>query len=220
MDIQKININKLNPAKYNPRKQLKAGDSEYEKLKKSIETFGYVEPVVWNKQTGNVVGGHQRITVLKDLGIKEIDCVIVDLHVNDEKALNVALNKVSGIWDDALLKDLLQELDNGMYDLELTGFDTKEIEDLMTQFHIDTPEVIDNADVEASGTSLKSSKNYIPIQIGNYIFTVDDEVNKQFLEEIFEEVRSLNDENKLKINKIIINALVKASGDIRDEIQS
>lgn len=220
MDIQKININKLNPAKYNPRKSLKPGDPEYEKLKKSIETFGYVEPVVWNKRTGFIVGGHQRFTVLKDLGYTEVDCVVVDLHVNDEKALNVALNKVSGSWDDALLKDLLQELDNGAYDLELTGFDTKEIENLMLQFHVDTPEIIDNDNVEASGTSLKSSKNYIPIQICNYIFTVDDEVNKQFLEEIFEEVRQLNDETKLKINKIIIDALVEATGDIRDEIQS
>ena len=61
MNIQKISVDKLNPAEYNPRKDLKPGDKEYEKLKRSIEEFGYVEPVIWNQKTGNVVGGHQRL---------------------------------------------------------------------------------------------------------------------------------------------------------------
>ena len=68
MNIQKISVDKLNPAEYNPRKDLKPGDKEYEKLKRSIEEFGYVEPVIWNQKTGNVVGGHQRLKVLLDLG--------------------------------------------------------------------------------------------------------------------------------------------------------
>jgi len=94
MNIQKISVDKLNPAKYNPRKDLKPGDKEYEKLKRSIEEFGYVEPVIWNQKTGNVVGGHQRLKVLLDLGQTEIDCVIVDLDPQREKALNLALNKI------------------------------------------------------------------------------------------------------------------------------
>jgi ParB-like chromosome segregation protein Spo0J len=61
MDIRKIAVDKINPAPYNPRVDLKPGDEEYEKLKRSIEEFGYVEPLVWNEQTGNLVGGHQRI---------------------------------------------------------------------------------------------------------------------------------------------------------------
>lgn len=72
MDIEKLNIEKLNPSKYNPRKDLKPGDPEYEKLKKSINTFGYVEPVIWNKRTGNVVGGHQRLKILKQQGATDI----------------------------------------------------------------------------------------------------------------------------------------------------
>lgn len=63
MKIEKIEIEKLNPAKYNPRKDLKPGDAEYEKLKRSIEEFGYVEPIVWNKHTGNMISGHQRLKV-------------------------------------------------------------------------------------------------------------------------------------------------------------
>ena len=68
MQIEKISISKLNPAKYNPRKDLKPGDAEYEKLKRSIEEFGYVEPIIWNKKTGNIIGGHQRFKLLKLYG--------------------------------------------------------------------------------------------------------------------------------------------------------
>lgn len=137
MDIQKIPADKLKTAKYNPRKDLKPGDKEYEKLKRSIEKFGYVEPLVWNKRTGNIIGGHQRYKVLVSLGQQEIDCVVVDLDERQEKTLNIALNKISGEWDMPLLSDLLKELgDNGL-DTSLTGFDDKEIEKLIAQFNTD-----------------------------------------------------------------------------------
>ena len=61
MLIEKKKVADLIPANYNPRKDLKPGDPEYEKLKRSMETFGYVEPLIWNKKTGRVVGGHQRL---------------------------------------------------------------------------------------------------------------------------------------------------------------
>ena len=80
MIIEKKNTADLLPADYNPRKDLKPGDAEYEKLKRSIEEFGFVEPVVWNRRTGFVVGGHQRLKVLLDMGETEIDCVVVDLE--------------------------------------------------------------------------------------------------------------------------------------------
>jgi len=136
VQVSKITIGQLNPAKYNPRKDLQPGDPEYEKLKRSMQEFGYVEPIVWNKRTGNIVGGHQRYKVLLDMGMSEVDCVVVDLDETKEKALNIALNKIQGDWDYEKLKDLLQELDTGELDLELTGFDMGEIEDLMTQFHV------------------------------------------------------------------------------------
>lgn len=135
MDIQKIAVEKLNPAKYNPRKDLKPGDAEYEKLKKSINTFGYVEPVIWNKRTGNIIGGHQRLKILKEQGTTEIDCVVVDMDESEEKALNVALNKVSGDWDIPKLTELLDDLDKSMFDVSLTGFDAAEIEDLFSKVH-------------------------------------------------------------------------------------
>ena len=99
MKFAKKKLTDLIPATYNPRKDLKPGDPEYEKLKRSLDEFGYVEPIIWNKRTGNVVGGHQRLKVLKADGIKEVDCVVIDFDEEKEKALNVALNKISGDWD-------------------------------------------------------------------------------------------------------------------------
>jgi ParB-like chromosome segregation protein Spo0J len=75
--------------------------------------------------------------VLLDMGMSEVDCVVVDLDETKEKALNLALNKIQGEWDFLKLKDLLEELDTGEFDIEITGFDSKEIEDLMTQFYVE-----------------------------------------------------------------------------------
>ena len=96
MIIQKIPINKINPAPYNPRLDLQPEDPEYQKLKKSIEEFDMVTPLIWNKQTGNLVGGHQRLKILIGQEIKEIEVSVVDLPEAKEKALNIALNKISG----------------------------------------------------------------------------------------------------------------------------
>lgn len=131
MNIQSIDINLLNPAKYNPRKDLQPSDAEYVKLKQSIEHFGYVEPIIVNKRNNVVVGGHQRLKVLIDLGYKDADVVYVDLNDTDEKALNVALNKISGDWDAEKLEDLLRELSlDDSFDVELTGFTEGEIDEL------------------------------------------------------------------------------------------
>lgn len=131
MLIQNLPISKLTPATYNPRKELKPGDAEFEKLTRSLSEFGYVEPVIWNKTTGNVVGGHQRLTALKHLGHTEVDCVVVELDEVREKALNVALNKISGDWDEAKLALVIADLDVADFDAELTGFDEAEIASLI-----------------------------------------------------------------------------------------
>ena len=135
MEIQKIPAARLNPAAYNPRVDLKPGDKEYEKLKRSINEFGYVEPVIWNRQTGNVVGGHQRLKVLMDLGQTEIDCVVVDLDLAREKALNIALNKIQGDWDEDKLAAIMADFDAESFDVSLTGFDANEVDALLNRFY-------------------------------------------------------------------------------------
>ena len=106
MEIRREKISELNPAAYDPRIQLKPGDPEFERLKESINTFGNVEPIVWNKRTKNVVGGHQRLAVLKALGVTETEVSVVDLSMEEEKLLNVALNKIKGDWDYDKLPEL------------------------------------------------------------------------------------------------------------------
>ena len=162
MIIRKIPVEQLHPAKYNPRKDLRPGDAEYEKLKRSIEAFGYVEPVIWNEQTGNVVGGHQRLKVLIDLGRTEIDCVVVSLQSEaDEKALNIALNKISGEWDQDKLTELLDEL-QGQIDMALTGFDPEEINRIVDGITFEAGSAQDQGDLcnieDKIGKSVKCPK--------------------------------------------------------------
>ena len=131
MNIKTMKLTDLSPAKYNPRKELKPGDPEFEKLKRSIEEFGYVELIVVNERTGNtVISGHQRLSVLKELGKDEAECVIVDMDAESEKALNIAMNKVSGDWNKDKLALLISDLQGSDFDVSLTGFDPGEIDDL------------------------------------------------------------------------------------------
>ena len=150
MKIIKKQIDELLPASYNPRKDLTPDDKEYQKIKRSIEEFGYVEPIIYNVTTNTIVGGHQRLKVLRELGYTEINVVEIEETEEREKALNIALNKIEGEWDMTALKDLLQELDTGEIDMDLTGFEDWEIEQLMTQVHQDdvSEEIVEEAEEE------------------------------------------------------------------------
>ena len=132
MKIEKIKIEKLKPAEYNPRKDLKPEDEEYQKIKKSITEFGYVAPVIVNSNM-TVIGGHQRLKILKELGYIDVECVIVNLDPNKEKALNIALNKISGDWDNDKLEELLSELKQTDIDMDVTGFSFDEVENILKE---------------------------------------------------------------------------------------
>ncbi|MGO1368526.1 site-specific DNA-methyltransferase [Senegalia sp. (in: firmicutes)] len=134
MKFEKRDINKLTPAEYNPRKDLKPGDKEYEKIKNSITEFGYVDPIIINSDD-TIIGGHQRLKVLRDLGFTEVDCVVIEIDKTKEKALNIALNKISGSWDAALLKDLIDDLKDSNFDIEFTGFEPPELDEMFSQLH-------------------------------------------------------------------------------------
>lgn len=125
----------IEPAEYNPRVDLNEYDDEYKKIKNSIEQFGYVDPIIWNKRTNTIVGGHQRYTVLRDLGYETADVSVVDMDEQNEMALNVALNKVEGEWDRAKLKEVLEELEEDK--LSFTGFDDDEINSIINDVNID-----------------------------------------------------------------------------------
>ncbi|QDU41088.1 ParB-like nuclease domain protein [Maioricimonas rarisocia] len=134
MHIESLSVQQLKPAPYNPRLPLKPGDPGWEKLKRSLDEFDLVQPIIWNRRTGHVVAGHQRLEILKDQGRREVDCVIVDLSLEREKALNVTLNNaaVGSDWEPAKLVDLLGELrELPGVDATLTGFDDQQLRDML-----------------------------------------------------------------------------------------
>ena len=133
--IERIPFKQMNLAPYNPHVSLEPGDPMYDALKQSIETFGCVEPIVWNKRTGNIVGGHQRFKVAKDLGYTEDNVVIVDLEDTQEKSLNLALNKVSGQWDNDKLARILEEMQETSIDA--IGFSEGEISRILENANLD-----------------------------------------------------------------------------------
>ena len=122
MIIEKKQIADLIPAPYNPRQSTAKQEKH---LKESLEKFGLVEPIIFNKQTGYIVGGHFRVRELKKLGIKEIECVIVDLNEDDEKELNIRLNANTGSWDWDTLANDWEVVDLEAWGLEIPQFDER-----------------------------------------------------------------------------------------------
>ncbi len=145
LNMEERPLSDLHPAEYNPRVALAPEDEEYKRIKRSIETYGYVDPIIINSD-GAIIGGHQRYNVLLDLGYDTAHVVIVDLDKNAEKALNVALNKISGEWDDEKLCDLLQDLDLSGYDFSLTGFTRSELDGL--QLKLGVGEAVEDEDFD------------------------------------------------------------------------
>lgn len=146
MNLQCMKLSDLKGAEYNPRKDLQPDDPEFQKIKRSIQEFGCVEPIIWNKQTQHVVGGHQRLKVLLAIGQAEADVVVIDCTLREEKILNVMLNRTKGRWDNEKLAALMQEL-NDAGEVELTGFDEWELQGLLEDYSrlddvlsYDTPE--------------------------------------------------------------------------------
>lgn len=136
MRMERRRLADLIPADYNPRKALTPEDPEYQDIKASIEGLGYADPIVVNYD-GTIIKGHQRRTVMMDLGYEEADVVVVEIRdKSKEKMVNIALNKITGKWDIQILKNLLVDLDLEGYDFSLTGFKQDELEDLIQQLDV------------------------------------------------------------------------------------
>ena len=191
MEIRKVSVSEINPAEYNPRRDLKPGDPDYEKLKRSIETFGYVEPLVWNDKTGNLVGGHQRLSVLVEQGVKDIAVSVVNLSLEKEKALNLALNKIQGDWDNEKLAILLEELDQlPDFDVGLTGFDVPEISILFDRYLSGGEE--DNFDIEKEAGEITEpvTRRGDIIELGKHRIMCGDSANLEELRKLLQEKKA------------------------------
>lgn len=151
MEVKTIKISSLNPAPYNPRKM---SDDEMAKLVNSIAEFGFIDPVIVNEYPGRenvIVGGHQRVLAAKRLGFTEVPVVYVRMDEEKEKLLNLALNKISGQWDDRKLAEVLLGLDRSDVDTLLSGFNTDEIDQLLRTFGKE-----ENFDFEKEAAEIKT----------------------------------------------------------------
>lgn len=123
IEIRTMPINALQAHPGNPRVTLQPGKhKEYAAIKTSLDRFGLVEPIVWNERTGHIVSGHQRVRIMRNNHVDEIDVAVVDLDEHEEAALLVAMNKIEGRWDDGKLAALVDELGDSI-DFDLPSVD-------------------------------------------------------------------------------------------------
>ena len=134
-EIQVVPIGDINLYPENPRE---IEESQFEKLKKSIQTYGFIDPLIVNKRTHEsftkdriptIVGGNMRYRAAKELGLTELPIAWIDVDKNQEKIINIALNRISGKWDIGKLEKMVYELNDKdlSLDLELTGLENWEL---------------------------------------------------------------------------------------------
>ena len=168
MLIRKIDINTIMESEFNPRIKLEKNSKEYKKIAASIEQFGFVEPLVVNEYNMCCIGGHQRLQILKDIGVTEVECVIInESDPNREKTLCIALNKIKGDWDMEKLAFLLSDEDVTAFP---TGFDDGEVEIEKYLKDIEPKEISDKVQEESENAEEKDAVTVI--KIGNFSFTV------------------------------------------------
>lgn len=186
MESKVMRLEDIKPAEYNPRVRLTEVDHEYKALKASIDEFGLVVPLIVNERTGTLVSGHQRLNVMLAEGVEETEVVIVDMEPEREKALCIALNKISGQWDYGALADILEELRDSPADILATGFSDDEIADLLGELQ----EEIGGGeapDVESVGKK-EDTKEGVPCIVGEYTFRIPNGPYKDMMADVREKV--------------------------------
>ena len=186
MESKVMRLADIKPAEYNPRVRLTEVDHEYKALKASIDEFGLVVPLIVNERTGTLVSGHQRLNVMLSEGVEATEVVIVDMEPEREKALCIALNKISGQWDYGALADILEELRDSPVDILATGFSDDEIADLLGELQEEiggreTP------DVESVGKK-EDTKEGVPCIVGEYTFRIPNGPYKDMMADVREKV--------------------------------
>lgn len=196
MKIEKVNIQELISPAYNPRE---ITPEEMEKLKNSITEFGYVDPIIVNEVNNHIVGGNQRYEALKELGYDEVDVVYVhEEDPNREKALNIALNKISGEWDFSKLGEIFEEMKVEGFDVDLTGFEEIEVDVLLpnSNFEIfDDEEYIDDEDLPEDYSEVEGE---VPNQSYSVIISFTD---KQKANEF---IQNLGSDKQMTGNSIVL----------------
>src|SRR5450759_5409653 len=129
LTVDEVPIDDLRPDPANPRR---IGEDELDALERSLRQFGFVQPVIARREDHTVIGGHQRLVAARRLGLATVPVTWLDIPVEQARLLGLALNKISGSWDDQLLARLLADLGSSPdLDLSLAGFDEDEVKDLL-----------------------------------------------------------------------------------------
>jgi DNA modification methylase len=188
MILKNIKLQELKHAEYNPRVKLQGNDPEYIKIKRSIEKFGYIDPIIVNSDY-TIIGGHQRANVLVSMGHESIDCIVIDIDKVREKALNVALNKITGRWDFELLNELFKEIENDI-DLSFTGFDDDELSKLFDKFDCDN--VDENFDIDKETENIINPKtSYGDLyKIGDHRIICGDSTDENIIKKLMGEMKA------------------------------
>src|SRR5437588_277136 len=132
IEIEHVAIDELGPDPANPRK---ISDAELEALTRSVNEWGFVQPVLARRDDHVVIGGHQRLLAARRLGMKTVPVIFLDITREQARLLNVALNKISGEWDEELLARMLSDL-QPVADLTLTGFEEGELDRLLKSLDV------------------------------------------------------------------------------------
>ncbi len=180
MQYESVKITALKPAEYNPRS---ISERELTKLTESIRAFGFVDPIIVNTD-GTVIGGHQRIKAAERLGMAEVPCIRVDIPKDREKALNLALNRISGEWDMDMLAKLLDELD--AESRRLSGFDENEITEALNRL---TKEPVED-DYDPIVPENPETKTGDLYQLGTHRLLCGDSTNPECFDRLLDGVKA------------------------------
>ncbi len=176
MKVVDVDIKKIQPSEYNPRQ---ASEKQYSELKKSIQKFGFVDPLIVNKRNSHLIGGHFRLRLAKDLKYKKVPVVYVNLNDKQEEELNLRLNKNTRDWDWEKLvnfeKDFLMDV----------GFDDAE---LSKQFDLLIDPQEDNFDADVAAQQIKEPQSKLGevYQLGNHRLMCGDATKKEDVERLMD----------------------------------
>lgn len=199
MEFVRKKIDELVPADYNPRKDLQEADKEYQDIKRGIQTYGLVIPLIMNKRTGNLVNGHQRLKVLKALGWTEVDVSVVDMDEKKEKALNLALSRIDGDFDNKALTNVMSEIRAAGIDPITLGFTKSEVEKMFPK-EMEVESLFgENADNPFTDDDEEPEETEVVAMVGKYRFSME----KSQVEEVMAQIRYRNGFVKEKVENEI-----------------
>lgn len=133
---KRLDLDIIQPAPYNPRADLTPDDPDYQRIKQSIIDHGLLQPIVYNEQTGNAVGGNQRLKILREMGVKKATCAVIRVPLLREMEISVALNKLGNLWNREKLRDIMLQFKDQDYDATRSGFDQDEIDRLTADMDV------------------------------------------------------------------------------------